>query len=154
MKVWWSSAGRCRWRQRGWRGLFEGREQGAEWSRRGRNSAVGCISVSRSDGWVVALFVLCCHTALAPAWALMRGGRTAGQEHGGPPTQVICHAAVLLGQGDTWRQKGEERRRGWPRGWHTHGHTHMCQHLEITYWWGQSDRLLFTSTLPEIMHTE
>lgn len=31
-------------------GLFEGRERGAEWSRRGRNSAVGCISVSRSDG--------------------------------------------------------------------------------------------------------
>lgn len=53
---------------------FEGQEQGVEWSRRGRNSAVGCISVSRSDGWVVALFVLCCHTALAPAWALMRGG--------------------------------------------------------------------------------
>lgn len=84
----------------------EGRVQGAEWSQRGRNSAVGCISVSRSDGWVVALFVLCCHTALAPAWALMRGGRTAGQEHGGPPTQVICHAAVLLKQGDTWRLGG------------------------------------------------
>lgn len=33
-----------------WGGGFEGREQGAEWSRRGRNSAVGCISVSRSDG--------------------------------------------------------------------------------------------------------
>ncbi len=96
-------------------GFFEGREQVAQWSRRGRNSAVGCISVSRSDGWVVALFVLCCHTALAPAWALMRGGRTAGQEHGGPPTQVICHEAVLLGQGDTWRQRGEERQRGWPR---------------------------------------
>lgn len=28
----------------------EGRVQGAEWSQRGRNSAVGCISVSRSDG--------------------------------------------------------------------------------------------------------
>lgn len=88
-------------------GGFEGRVQGAEWSRRGRNSAVGCISVSRSDGWVEALFVLCCHTALAPAWALMRGGRTAGQEHGGPPTQVICHTAVLLQQGDAWRQRGE-----------------------------------------------
>lgn len=86
-------------------GGVEGQEQGVEWSRRGRNSAVGCISVSRSDGWVVALFVLCCHTALAPAWALMRGGRT-GQEHGGPPMQVICHAAVSLRQGDTWRQRG------------------------------------------------
>ena len=30
--------------------LFEGREQGVEWSWRGRNSAAGCISVSRSDG--------------------------------------------------------------------------------------------------------
>lgn len=28
----------------------EGRVQGAEWSQRGRNSAVGCSSVSRSDG--------------------------------------------------------------------------------------------------------
>lgn len=66
MKVWWNSTGRCRWKWRRWEGggaFFEGREQGAEWSRRGRNSAVGCISVSRSDGWVVALFVLCCHTA-------------------------------------------------------------------------------------------
>lgn len=51
------------WRRRKGGAFFEGREQGAEWSRRGRNSAVGCISVSRSDGWVVALFVLCCHTA-------------------------------------------------------------------------------------------
>lgn len=31
----------------------------------------------------------------------MREGWTAGQEHGGPPTQVICHATVLLKQGDT-----------------------------------------------------
>lgn len=122
-------------------GVFEGREQGAEWSRRGRNSAVGCISVSRSDGWVVALFVLCCHTALAPAWALMRGGRTAGQEHGGPPMPVICHAAVLLRQGDTWRQRGREKQQGWLRGWPPHGHPHVVQctvYTSHSVWWGQS----------------
>lgn len=105
-------------------GVFEGRERGAEWSRRGRNSAVGCISVSRSDGWALALFVLCCHTALAPARALMRGGRTAGQEHAGPPMPVICHAAVLLRRGDTWRQRGKETQQGRLRvGWGSGPHT-------------------------------
>ncbi|TNN35038.1 hypothetical protein EYF80_054795 [Liparis tanakae] len=41
----------------------------------------------------------------------MRGGRTAGQEHAGPRTQVIRHAAaVLLGRGDG--VKTERRARG------------------------------------------
>lgn len=108
------TSGRCRWSRRGF--FLKDASRVRSGAGKGRNSAVGCISVSRSDGWVAALFVLCCHTALAPAWALMRGGRTAGQEHDGPRTQVIRHAAVLLGQGDTWRQRGEERRRGRPRG--------------------------------------
>lgn len=104
----WSSGGsRGKWVEVG---FLKDAERGVEWSGRGQNSAVGCISVSRSDGWVVALFVLCCHTALAPAWALMRKGRTGVQEHAGPQTQVICHTTPLLRlhQGGTqrWRVRG------------------------------------------------
>lgn len=50
VKVWWTSVDRCRWRPNKCGVGVEGQEEVVEWSLRGQNSAVGCISVSTSDG--------------------------------------------------------------------------------------------------------
>lgn len=107
------------------RWAFEGRVRRGkymEWSGWGQNTAVGCNSVSRSNGWALALFVLRCHMALTPAWALMRGGTDRRARTPGLQMQVICHRREGVVQGPErrmevmeieekdWRMREQENR--------------------------------------------
>lgn len=130
-------------------GFFEGREQGAEWSRRGRNSAVGCISVSRSDGWVVALFVLCCHTAPRTSLGINERGpdRRAGTRRASDAGDLSRSRLARARRHTKTEGRGEAA--GLTEGLAS-TRAPTCgtfQHTEITHWWGQSNWLqtcLFT----------